>query len=86
MWAGAGLAGALIGIALTRAATSFFSGETPKREVNNLEFSLADADVIVCVYLVNCLHHSFQKTNFISPSLNYHKYCLLSELSLSKCL
>lgn len=33
MWAGVGLIGALIAIALTGAAVSFFSGDTPEREV-----------------------------------------------------
>ena len=35
MWAGIGLFGAIIAIALTGAAMSLFSGETPEREVRN---------------------------------------------------
>lgn len=33
LWAGIGLGGALAAIAVTGAALSFFSGETPQREV-----------------------------------------------------
>lgn len=35
LWAGIGLFGAIIAIALTGAAMSLFSGETPEREVRN---------------------------------------------------
>ncbi|PRQ38363.1 hypothetical protein RchiOBHm_Chr4g0413061 [Rosa chinensis] len=33
LWAGIGLVGAVVAVALTGAATSFFSGQTPEREV-----------------------------------------------------
>jgi len=33
LWAGVGLVGAIIAIALTGVAVSFFNGETPEREV-----------------------------------------------------
>jgi len=36
LWAGVGLVGALVAIGLTGVAVSFFNGETPEREVNNL--------------------------------------------------
>ncbi|XP_027097483.1 uncharacterized protein [Coffea arabica] len=36
VWAGIGLAGALVAIALTGVAVSFFSGETPQRETDAL--------------------------------------------------
>lgn len=36
LWAGVGLVGALVSIGLTGVAVSFFNGETPEREVNNL--------------------------------------------------
>ncbi|XP_061358590.1 uncharacterized protein LOC133302787 [Gastrolobium bilobum] len=36
LWAGAGLVGALLAVALTGAALSFFSGETPERETDAL--------------------------------------------------
>ncbi|KAK6931225.1 hypothetical protein RJ641_003018 [Dillenia turbinata] len=36
LWAGAGLVGALLAIALTGAAMSFFGGETPQRETDAL--------------------------------------------------
>ena len=36
-WAGVGLVGALVAIGLTGAALSFFSGDTPQREVNILQ-------------------------------------------------
>lgn len=36
LWAGFGLVGALMAIALTGVALSLFSGETPEREVRNL--------------------------------------------------
>ncbi|XP_040374870.1 uncharacterized protein LOC121052908 isoform X1 [Rosa chinensis] len=32
LWAGIGLVGAVVAVALTGAATSFFSGQTPERE------------------------------------------------------
>lgn len=35
LWAGIGLVGAISAVALTGAATSFFSGESPQREVRN---------------------------------------------------
>jgi len=38
LWAGVGLVGAIIAIALTGVAVSFFSGETPQREVYALFF------------------------------------------------
>lgn len=36
MWAGIGLVGAVAAISLTGVAVSFFSGESPQREVRNL--------------------------------------------------
>ncbi|XP_040374871.1 uncharacterized protein LOC121052908 isoform X2 [Rosa chinensis] len=33
LWAGIGLVGAVVAVALTGAATSFFSGQTPEREI-----------------------------------------------------
>ena len=45
VWAGIGLVGALVAIALTGVAVSFFSGETPQREVRfqlALFFSFVD--------------------------------------------
>jgi len=36
LWAGIGLAGAILAISLTGVAVSFFNGETPQREVHVL--------------------------------------------------
>jgi uncharacterized protein len=40
LWAGVGHVGALVAIGLTGVVVSFFNGETPKREVNNLSYTI----------------------------------------------
>lgn len=53
LWAGIGLVGALVAIALTGLAASFFSGETPQREVRfQLALRLSFADIILHEYTV----------------------------------